>query len=178
MPGARAWRAGFGPLTWEKKYLGTAVLRSAVGVGFFMPRGLRRFHESAQSHFLTFSCYCRQAHFTSLEIYDLFVLCLEDMRRRFAMGVYEYVVCWSVNRSGRRAAGNRNHRNRIRMDDEGSGNKNQGRAGERDIPPATAARPVAFSCCIPPKELNIPIMSGMDRVQVRTVPQRKYFLLR
>jgi REP element-mobilizing transposase RayT len=57
-----------------------------------MPRGLRRFHESGQSHFLTFSCYLGQPKFCSPELYDLFSLCLEQMRRRFAMCIYGYVV--------------------------------------------------------------------------------------
>jgi REP-associated tyrosine transposase len=57
-----------------------------------MPRGLQRFHQSGQSHFLTFSCYRRQANFIAADTYDLFVQCLEDMRRRFAMRIYGYVV--------------------------------------------------------------------------------------
>ncbi len=57
-----------------------------------MPRGLRRFQQSRQSHFVTFSCYRRQANFISPDIYDLFVQCLEDMRRRYSMCVYGYVV--------------------------------------------------------------------------------------
>jgi putative transposase len=57
-----------------------------------MPRGLRRFHESGQSHFITFSCYRRQPKFVSPAVYDLFPRCLEDMRRRFDMRVYGYVV--------------------------------------------------------------------------------------
>src|SRR5216683_2447226 len=57
-----------------------------------MPRGLRRFQQSRQSHFVTFSCYRRQANFTSPDIYDLLVQCLEDMRRRFSMCVYGYVI--------------------------------------------------------------------------------------
>src|SRR5689334_20050460 len=57
-----------------------------------MPIGLRRFQHSRQSHFLTFSCYRRQAYFTTAETYDLFLQCLENMRRRFAMRVYGYVV--------------------------------------------------------------------------------------
>jgi REP-associated tyrosine transposase len=57
-----------------------------------MPSGLRRFHQSGQSHFLTFSCYRRQANLSSPATYDLFVQCLEDMRRRFAMCIYGYVV--------------------------------------------------------------------------------------
>ena len=57
-----------------------------------MPRGLRRFHESGQSHFVTFSCCRRQAYFSYAGVFDLFVRCLEDMRLRFNICVYGYVV--------------------------------------------------------------------------------------
>jgi putative transposase len=57
-----------------------------------MPRGLQRLHESRQSHFVTFSCYHRQANFDSPEVYDLFLRGLEQMRQRFAMCIYGYVV--------------------------------------------------------------------------------------
>jgi putative transposase len=57
-----------------------------------MARGLRRFHQSQQSHFLTFSCYHRQPKFRSPPACDLFLECLESMRRRFAMRIYGYVV--------------------------------------------------------------------------------------
>ncbi|MFZ0687392.1 MAG: transposase [Terriglobales bacterium] len=57
-----------------------------------MPRGLQRFQQSRQSHFVTFSCYRRQPNFSGPETYDLFVQCLEDMRRRFSMCIYGYVV--------------------------------------------------------------------------------------
>lgn len=57
-----------------------------------MPRGLQRFQQSGESHFLTFSCYRRRPNFNSPDAYDLFVQCLEDMRRRFAMCIYGYVV--------------------------------------------------------------------------------------
>jgi|ERR1022692_954394 putative transposase len=57
-----------------------------------MPRGLRRFHESGQSHFVTFSCYRRRPYFATAEVFDLFVQCLEDMRLRFDVCVYGYVV--------------------------------------------------------------------------------------
>ena len=57
-----------------------------------MTRGLVRFHESEQSHFLTFSCCHRKPNFTSPDIYDLFLECLERMRNRFAMRIYGYVV--------------------------------------------------------------------------------------
>jgi len=57
-----------------------------------MPRNLRRFQQSRQSHFVTFSCYHRKPKFSSPDIYDLFLQCLEDMRRQFAMCIYGYVV--------------------------------------------------------------------------------------
>jgi len=57
-----------------------------------MPRGLQRLQESRQSHFVTFSCYHRQANFDSPEDYDLFLRGLEQMRQRFAMCIYGYVV--------------------------------------------------------------------------------------
>src|SRR3954452_14710985 len=57
-----------------------------------MPRGLQRLHESRQSHLVTFSCYHRQANFDSPEVYDLFLPGLEQMRQRFAMCIYGYVV--------------------------------------------------------------------------------------
>ncbi|MGH9511285.1 MAG: hypothetical protein ACRD2U_04020, partial [Terriglobales bacterium] len=39
-----------------------------------------------------FSCYRRQANFTSPDICDLFVQCLEQMRRRFGVRIYGYVI--------------------------------------------------------------------------------------
>jgi putative transposase len=57
-----------------------------------MPQGLRRFHHSGQSHFVTFSCYHRQPRFDTPEACDLFLFCLEEMRQRFAMRIYGYVV--------------------------------------------------------------------------------------
>ncbi|MGB8885211.1 MAG: transposase [Candidatus Korobacteraceae bacterium] len=58
----------------------------------FMPTGLRRFHQSGDSHFITFSCYRRQPKFVNAAVYNLFPLCLERMRRHFQMRVYGYVV--------------------------------------------------------------------------------------
>ena len=57
-----------------------------------MTHGLRRFHQSRQAHFLTFSCYHRQPKFNSREVCDLFLDCLEAMRLRFAMRIYGYVI--------------------------------------------------------------------------------------
>jgi putative transposase len=57
-----------------------------------MPRGLLRYHESGQSHFITFSCYRRKAKFADGRLYNLFPVVLEEMRIRFGMRVYGYVV--------------------------------------------------------------------------------------
>jgi putative transposase len=57
-----------------------------------MTRGLHRFQDSGQSHFVTFSCYRRQPNFATPELFDLFVQCLENTRRQFALCVYGYVV--------------------------------------------------------------------------------------
>jgi len=57
-----------------------------------MPRDLRRYQESGQSHFVTFSCYHCQPFFDHPTRFQLFVLCLEEMRRRFELCVYAYVV--------------------------------------------------------------------------------------
>ncbi len=55
-------------------------------------RGLRRFHESGQSHFITFSCYRRQAKLARPATRDLFLATLEAMRVQFGACVYGYVV--------------------------------------------------------------------------------------
>ena len=57
-----------------------------------MPHGLKRFQQSAQSHFVTFTCYHRRRGFDTPAVYDLFVQVLEQMRGRFALCVYGYVV--------------------------------------------------------------------------------------
>ncbi len=57
-----------------------------------MPRNLRRFQHSGQSHFVTFSCYHRQPYFSTPEVFDLFIHTLEEMRNRFGVCIYGYVV--------------------------------------------------------------------------------------
>jgi putative transposase len=57
-----------------------------------MPQGLRRFQQSAQSHFVTFTCYHWRQGFDQPAIYDLFVQVLEQMRCRFGLCIYGYVV--------------------------------------------------------------------------------------
>ena len=57
-----------------------------------MPYGLKRYQQSKQSHFVTFSCYHRLPHFGDERLRDLFVQCLERMRRKYRFRVYGYVV--------------------------------------------------------------------------------------
>ncbi|HUK74006.1 MAG TPA: transposase [Candidatus Bathyarchaeia archaeon] len=57
-----------------------------------MPLGLHRYHESGQSHFITFSCYHRKPKLSDNRLYDLFPVRLEAMRRQFQMRIYGYVV--------------------------------------------------------------------------------------
>jgi len=57
-----------------------------------VPSGLRRVQESGQSHFITFSCDRRQPLFSTSDLFDEFVRTIEDMRRRFQMRMYGYVV--------------------------------------------------------------------------------------
>jgi len=57
-----------------------------------MPDGLKRLHHSGQSHFLTFSCYHRLPLLAQMRMQDAFLESLEQVRRRFAMHVFGYVV--------------------------------------------------------------------------------------
>ena|ERR1700751_1694165 len=57
-----------------------------------MPRGLKRFHHSQQSHFVTFCCYHRQRLFTTDESRRVFESALECVRRSYRLCIYGYVV--------------------------------------------------------------------------------------
>jgi putative transposase len=57
-----------------------------------MPWGLTRFHQSGQSHFVTFCCYHRRRLFTTDESRRVFESGLERVRRSFKLHVYGYVV--------------------------------------------------------------------------------------
>jgi putative transposase len=57
-----------------------------------VPWGLKRFQQSGQTHFLTFSCYRRRALFTAAPSQRVFELGLERVRRSFGLCVYGYVV--------------------------------------------------------------------------------------
>jgi putative transposase len=57
-----------------------------------MPWGLKRFHQSHQLHFLTFSCYRRRPNFADARARNVFEASLEQVRRQYGMLVYGYVV--------------------------------------------------------------------------------------
>ena len=57
-----------------------------------MPWGLKRFHESRQVHFLTFSCYRRRPNLASTQACETFESALERVRQSHLLCVYGYVV--------------------------------------------------------------------------------------
>ena len=57
-----------------------------------MPWSLRRFQQSRQLHFLTFSCYRRQAKFATAGPRRVFESALERIRQPYELCVYGYVV--------------------------------------------------------------------------------------
>jgi putative transposase len=57
-----------------------------------MPWGLKRFHHSGQSHFVTFCCYHRRPLLSLDPSRRVFELGLERVRRSFRLRVYGYVV--------------------------------------------------------------------------------------
>ena len=57
-----------------------------------MPRGLVRYQQTGDFHFLTFSCYRRRAYLDPAEARELFESALERIRRRYRFVVAGYVV--------------------------------------------------------------------------------------
>ena len=57
-----------------------------------MPWSLKRFHDTGQVHFLTFSCYKRWAKFAAIESRCTFESALERVRQNYHLFVYGYVV--------------------------------------------------------------------------------------
>jgi hypothetical protein len=57
-----------------------------------MPWGLRRFHDTKQTHFVTFCCYHRHRLLTSDASRQVFETALERVRRSYRLYVYGYVV--------------------------------------------------------------------------------------
>ena len=57
-----------------------------------MPLGLKRFQESGDLHFVTFSCYGRKPHLADDAAKDTFEFSLEKMRQKCGFVVVGYVV--------------------------------------------------------------------------------------
>ena len=57
-----------------------------------MPDALIRLHHSGQAHFLTFSCYHRLPLLAQMHMEDALLSALEQVRRRFQICVFGYVV--------------------------------------------------------------------------------------
>ena len=57
-----------------------------------MPWGLKRFQQTRQIHFLTFSCYRRQQKLVEARASGTFVAALERVRADYSLCVYGYVV--------------------------------------------------------------------------------------
>ena len=57
-----------------------------------MPWGLKRFHETRQLHFLTFSCYKRRQNLQTPTSRAIFELALERVRQHYKICVYGYVI--------------------------------------------------------------------------------------
>ncbi len=57
-----------------------------------MPEGLVRLHHSGQAHFLTFSCFHRLPLLAEMHMEDGFLCALEQVRRRFQIYIFGYVV--------------------------------------------------------------------------------------
>jgi putative transposase len=57
-----------------------------------MPKGLRRWYGGGDYHFITCSCYHRQAFLGSAARRDLFLEILEEVQRRYEFAVVGYVV--------------------------------------------------------------------------------------
>ncbi len=57
-----------------------------------MAKGLVRYQQSGQFHFVTFSCYARQPHLGNCVARELFERSLETMRKRYRFIVAGYVV--------------------------------------------------------------------------------------
>ena len=57
-----------------------------------VPTGLRRFQQTRQMHFITFSCYRRQPKLSIPNVRDAFAHLLEQTRRAYQFCVAGYVV--------------------------------------------------------------------------------------
>ena len=65
---------------------------SCTAYALHMPWSLKRFQNTGQSHFITFSCYHRLPMLTATPSRLVFEAALERVRRKFGLRVYAYVV--------------------------------------------------------------------------------------
>ena len=56
-----------------------------------MPSGLRRYHDTGHSHFVTFSCYQRRPLLEPSRACNVLLHALEEMRKKFDMRIYGFV---------------------------------------------------------------------------------------
>jgi putative transposase len=68
------------------------VFPPASGTLSGMPYGLKRYQQSKQCHFVTFSCHRRLPHLRDARPCELFVEGLERARHKYRFRVYGYVV--------------------------------------------------------------------------------------
>jgi putative transposase len=57
-----------------------------------MPSGLKRFHNSGQAHFITFTCYHRLPYLLDEQLCQTFLNALEKARKRFLFLVFGFVL--------------------------------------------------------------------------------------
>ena len=57
-----------------------------------MTKGLVRYQQTGELHFITFSCYGRKPYLASPAAKELFETSLEKMRRKYGFAVLGYVV--------------------------------------------------------------------------------------
>jgi len=75
----------------EVSHITASVFKT--GVSSQCMKGKRiRYQQAGDFHFLTFSCFRRRAHFTTVEANELFEKALERVRQRYLFAVAGYVV--------------------------------------------------------------------------------------
>jgi putative transposase len=74
---------------WETTQL---IQRALAAKPIFMPSGLKRFHHSGQSYFVTFTCYHRLPHLADEKTCQAFVFALERARKLYQFRVYGFIV--------------------------------------------------------------------------------------
>ena len=88
----RSSSAWAGPFHHRRRKQSSQTGRRSQGYVVTMPWGLRRFQETGQLHFLTFSCYKRRPNFANAASRTTFETSLEQARQRYGLCVYGYVV--------------------------------------------------------------------------------------